>query len=36
MPQISPQHMQPLTMGFAGLLILSLLGLGALNKWANH
>lgn len=36
MPQISPQHVQPLTMGFVGLLVLSLLGIGALNKLSNH
>lgn len=36
MSQISPQHIQPLTMGFVGLLVLSLLSLGALNKLANH
>jgi hypothetical protein len=35
MANISPQHVQPLTMGFVGLLVLSLLGLGALNKLAN-
>lgn len=35
MPQVSPQHVQPLTMGFVGLLVFSLLALGALNKLAN-
>jgi hypothetical protein len=35
MPQVSPQHIQPLTMGFVGLLVGSLLILGALNKLAN-
>lgn len=36
MAQISPQHVQPLTMGFVGLLVGSLLVLGALNKLANR
>lgn len=36
MAQISPQHVQPLTMGFVGLLVGSLLALGALNKLANR
>ncbi len=36
MPQVSDQHVQPLTMGFVGLLVFSLLGLGALNKLANR
>jgi len=35
MAQISPQHVQPLTMGFVGLLVFSLIGIGALNKWSN-
>lgn len=35
MPQISPQHVQPLTMGFVGVLLLALFGIGALNKLAN-
>lgn len=35
MPQISPQHIQPLTMGFVGLLVLSILGIHALNHMAN-
>jgi hypothetical protein len=36
MPQVSPQHVQPLTMGFVGLLVGSLLLLGTLNKLANR
>lgn len=36
MAQISEQHIQPLTMGFAGLLLLSILGLAVLNKAANR
>lgn len=35
MPQISPQHVQPLTMGFVALLVGALLGIGILNKLAN-
>lgn len=35
MAQISSHHVQPLTMGFVGLLLLSLLGIMALNKAAN-
>ena len=36
MPQVSPQHIQPLTMGFVALLVASLLGIGVLNKFANR
>lgn len=36
MANVSPQHVQPLTMGFVGLLVLALLGIGLLNKAANH
>jgi hypothetical protein len=36
MPQVSPQHVQPLTMGFVALLVAALLGIGALNKLANR
>lgn len=36
MPQVSPQHVQPLTMGFVALLIGSLLAIGVLNKLANR
>jgi len=35
MAQVSPQHVQPLTMGFVGLLVFALLGLGVLNHVAN-
>lgn len=33
--QISPQHVKPLTAGFAALLLLSVFGICALNKLAN-
>lgn len=36
MPQISPQHIQPLTAGFATLLVLALFGIMALNHVANR
>jgi hypothetical protein len=35
MAQVSPQHVQPLTMGFVGLLLLAVFGIAALNKFAN-
>lgn len=35
MSTISPQHIQPLTMGFVGLLVISILGIAGLNKLAN-
>lgn len=36
MAQISPQHVTPLAMGFIGLLVFAILGMGALNYAANH
>lgn len=36
MAQISPGHVQPLTAGFAALLVLALFGIGLLNRSANH
>lgn len=35
MAQISPQHVQPLTMGFVALLVGSLFGIAILNHVAN-
>lgn len=35
MANISPQHVQPLTMGFVGLLVLTVVSLAALNHLAN-
>lgn len=35
MAQIAPQHVQPLTMAYVGLLVFSILGIGVLNKFAN-
>ena len=36
MSDISPEHIQPLTAGFAALLVFALLALGGLNKLANR
>lgn len=36
MPQVAPQHVQPLTAGFVALLVATLLAIGALNKLANR
>jgi hypothetical protein len=36
MASISPQHVQPLTMGYVGLLVFSILVIGALNHAANR
>lgn len=36
MAQISPQHVTPLAMGFIGLLVFAILGIGVLNYTANH
>lgn len=36
MPNVAPQHVQPLTMGFVALLVGTLLAIGALNKLANR
>lgn len=36
MAQVSQQHVQPLTMGFVGLLVLALGGIALLNKAANR
>lgn len=33
--QVSPQHVAPLTSGIVGLLLLSILGICALNRLAN-
>lgn len=35
MAQVSTQHVQPLTMGFVGLLILSIGMIAVLNRAAN-
>jgi hypothetical protein len=36
MAQVSPQHVQPLTMGFVALLVGTLLALAAVNHYANR
>lgn len=36
MPQISPEHVQPLTAGFVVLLVGSLLAIAGLNRVANR
>jgi len=36
MAQVSPEHVTPLTQGFVILLIASLLGIAALNHFADH
>jgi hypothetical protein len=36
MANISPQHIQPLTAGFVGLLVGSLVVIALLNYAANH
>lgn len=36
MANISPQHVQPLTIGFVGLLVFGAVMLGVLNKTANR
>lgn len=35
MAQVNPEHVQPLTVGFAVLLVASILALGALNHFAD-
>jgi|HubBroStandDraft_2_1064218.scaffolds.fasta_scaffold199757_2 hypothetical protein len=35
MAQVSPEHVQPLTTGFVVLLVASLLGIAALNHFAD-
>jgi hypothetical protein len=36
MAQVNAEHVQPLTIGFVTLLIASLLGIAALNHFADH
>lgn len=36
MASISPQHVTPLSMGFVGLLVFAIIGMGLLNVAANH
>jgi len=36
MAQISPEHVQPLTIGWVTLLVASLLGIAALNHYADR
>lgn len=35
MASISPQHVQPLTMGFVGLLVFAILGVAVANHISN-
>jgi undecaprenyl pyrophosphate phosphatase UppP len=36
MAQVSQEHIQPLTVGFVTLLVVSLMGIAALNHFADH
>lgn len=36
MANISTEHVQPLTMGFVGLLVFALVGIGIINCVANR